>query len=234
MAFDVYAWMGTIVIAALVRFELQPDWVAAGWAALAFGLTAVAWRTKQRVFLLQGLLLVFGVLFRTGLHNFYQRSYFPAPSWGTTRWTTVGATLTLLLAPLPFLFKLREKNAPGKKAGLLRFLQAIARRPEQVFFFVMLGLLTTLLAIEMRHGMVTLSWGVEAMAVFVFALGVGERSFRLAGLGLLLLSAAKILVLDVWRLNPSDRYLTLIVLGAALLSVSFLYTRYRETIRQYL
>jgi len=49
-----------------------------------------------------------------------------------------------------------------------------------------------------------------------------------------LLSAAKILVLDVWRLNPSDRYLTLIVLGAALLSVSFLYTRYRETIRQYL
>lgn len=234
MAFDVYAWMGTITIAALVRFELQPDWVAAGWAALAFGLTAAAWRTKQRVFLLQGLLLVFGVLFRTGLHNFYQRSYFPAPSWETTRWTTVGAALILLLAPLPFLFKLREKNAPGQKGGLLRFLQAIARRPEQVFFFVMLGLLTTLLATEMRHGMVTLSWGVEAMAVFVFALGVGERSFRLAGLGLLLLSAAKILVLDVWRLNPSDRYLTLIVLGAALLSVSFLYTRYRETIRQYL
>jgi uncharacterized membrane protein len=86
----------------------------------------------------------------------------------------------------------------------------------------------------MRRGMVTLSWGVEAMAIFVFALWVGERSFRLAGLGLLLLSAAKILVLDVWRLNPSDRYLTLIVLGAALLSVSFLYTRYRETIRQYL
>jgi hypothetical protein len=228
------SWMGTITIAALVRFELEADWVAAGWAALAFGLTVVAWRSKQRVFLNQALFLSLAVLFRTSLHNFYQRSYFPAPSWITTRWTTVGTALLLLLAALPFVFRLREKNAPGHKTGVLRVFEFFKRRPEQVFFFIVLGLLTTLLAIEMRHGMVTLSWGVEAMAVFVVALWVGERSFRLAGLGLLLLSAAKILVLDVWRLNPSDRYLTLIVLGAALLSVSFLYTRYRETIQQYL
>jgi hypothetical protein len=180
------------------------------------------------------LFLSLGVLFRTSLHNFYQRSYFPAPSWTTTRWTTVGTALLLLLVALPFLFALREKNGPGHKTGVMRVFEFIERRPEQVFFFIVLGLLTTLFAIEMRRGMVTLSWGVEAMAVFVFALWVGERSFRLAGLGLLLLSAAKILVLDVWRLNPSDRYLTLIVLGTALLSVSFLYTRYRETIRQYL
>ena len=45
---------------------------------------------------------------------------------------------------------------------------------------------------------------------------------------------AKILVVDVWRLNPRDRYLTFIVLGAALLLVSFLYTRNREALRQYL
>jgi len=227
-------WMGTITVAGLVRFELEADWVAAGWAALAFGLTVVAWRSQQRVFSHQALLLSMGVLFRTILHNFYQRSYFPAPSWITTRWTTVGTALLLLLAALPFLFQLREKNMPSRKSGFRRVFEFFERRPEQVFFFIVLGLLTSLFAIEMRRGMVTLSWGVEAMAVFVFALWVGERSFRLAGLGLLLLSAAKILVLDVWRLNPSDRYLTLIVLGAALLSVSFLYTRYRETIRQYL
>jgi uncharacterized membrane protein len=65
-------------------------------------------------------------------------------------------------------------------------------------------------------------------------LWLGERSFRLSGLGLLLLCAGKILLVDVWRLNPRDRYLTLIVLGAALLLVSFLYTRNREALRQYL
>ncbi|MGO9345194.1 MAG: DUF2339 domain-containing protein [Terriglobales bacterium] len=54
------------------------------------------------------------------------------------------------------------------------------------------------------------------------------------GLGLLLLCVGKILSVDVWRLDPRDRYLTFIVLGAALLLVSFLYTRNREALRQYL
>jgi hypothetical protein len=35
-------------------------------------------------------------------------------------------------------------------------------------------------------------------------------------------------------MSPRDRYLTFIVLGSALVLVSFLYTRYRETIRRYL
>jgi uncharacterized membrane protein len=72
------------------------------------------------------------------------------------------------------------------------------------------------------------------VVVFVLALWLGERSFRLTGLGLLLLCAGKILLVDMWRLDLRDRYLTLIVLGAALLLVSFLYTRNREALRQYL
>lgn len=50
----------------------------------------------------------------------------------------------------------------------------------------------------------------------------------------MLLCVVKIIAIDVWRLNPRDRYLTFIVLGAALLLVSFLYTRNREAIRQYI
>ena len=113
-------------------------------------------------------------------------------------------------------------------------LEAVARRPEQALFFLAVGLLSALLAIEMRHGMVTLAWGVEGVAIFLMALWLGERSFRLTGLGLLLLCVAKILLVDVWRLNPRDRYLTFIVLGGALLLVSYLYTRNREALRQYL
>jgi len=53
-------------------------------------------------------------------------------------------------------------------------------------------------------------------------------------LGLLLLCFAKIMIRDVWQLQVSDRYLTFIVLGAALVLVHFLYNRYREKILQYL
>ena len=227
------SYLGTITIAALMRFELEADWVAAAWAALAFALLAVAWRSERRVFLYQGLLIGFGVLFRTVLHNFYQRSYFPASGW-ESRWISVGAVVALLFASLPFAFQVRRKDEPSLETGLVRLVQSLGRRPEQVFFFIAVVLLTVLLALEMRHGMVTVSWGVEGVAIFLLALWLEERSFRLSGLGLLLLCVGKILVVDVWRLNPRDRYLTLIVLGCALLLVSFLYTRHREAIRQYL
>ena len=230
---SICCWLGTLTVASLMRFELEADWVATAWAALAFALLAIAWRSGRRVFLSQGLLIVFGVLARTVLHNFYERSYFPAPFW-QSRWITAGAAVALLLASLPIAFQMRRKDEPSDETGIPRLMQALTRRPEQVFFFIAIGLLTVLLAIEMRHGMVTLSWGLEGVAVFLLALWLGERSFRLTGLGLLLLCVGKILVQDVWRLNPRDRYLTFIVMGGALLLVSFLYTRNREALRQYL
>jgi hypothetical protein len=87
-----------------MRFELEPDWVAAGWAALAFALIAIAWSSGKRLFLYQALLVIAGVLFRTMLHNFYERSYFPSPLWQSrwitveSRWVIVALTVALLLA----------------------------------------------------------------------------------------------------------------------------------------
>jgi len=230
---EICCWLGTVTVGSLMRFELEADWVAAAWAALAFALLAIAWRSSLRVFLYQALLVVFGVLFRTVLHNFYERSYFPAPVW-ESRWITVGATVTLLLAALPVAFRMRRKGEDDGSSGIGHLVRVFGRHPEQFFFFIAIGLLTVLLGLEMRHGMVTLSWGLEGLAVFLLALWVGERSFRLTGLGLLLLCIGKILVDDVWRLNPRDRYLTFIVMGGALLLVSFLYTKNREALRRYL
>jgi len=230
---ELMSYLGTITIASLMRFEVEADWVAAAWAALVFGLLAITWRSRLRVFLHQALLTAFAVLFRTTLHNFYQRSYFPAPLW-ESRKISVGTVVGLLFAALPFAFRVRKKAESSSESRVLRMLQTLGARPEQVIFFIAIGLLTVLLALEMRHGLITLSWGLEGVALFMFALWVGERSFRLSGLGLLLLCAGKILVVDVWRLSLPDRYLTLIVLGSALILVSFLYTRHREAIRQYL
>jgi len=72
------------------------------------------------------------------------------------------------------------------------------------------------------------------LGVFLFALLVGERSYRLTGLGLLLVCVAKILLMDIWRLSLSDRWIPLVVLGAVLSLVSLLYTRYPNVIRKYL
>ncbi len=231
-----FSFLSTLTLAALMRFELPPDWVVAAWAALVLVLVLVAWRMERRVFLAQALFFGFAVLFRTVLHNFYERSYFPAPFW-QSRPVCVSATVGLLFLALPFAFQLARQPEAVERAGggwLSKTAAGIDRAPEQVFFFVPFALLTVLLALEMRSGMVTVAWGLEAVGVFVFALWVGKRSFRLAGLGLLLLCVGKIVFVDVWAMLLRDRYLTFIVLGVALITVSTLYTRYRETLRQYL
>jgi len=124
--------------------------------------------------------------------------------------------------------------APADERPIEFTFRAVFDRPEQTLFFVPLLMITFLLDYEMRSGLITVSWGLEAVLVFLFALLVHERSFRLSGLALLLLCVGKIVFVDVWGLYGFDRYITFIIMGCALLLVSFLYTRYRDTIKQYL
>ena len=226
------AWCGTITIAALLRFELSPDWVAAGWALLALLLIAAARRRGRQLFLQQALLLAIGATFRGALHNLYERTYLPGPFWHS-RAVCTSATAALLFASLWFAFRLRRTDLDNG-TGITGALRALVHRPEQLLFFLPLGLVTALLAVTLRRGLITVGWSALGVVVFLFALLVRERSFRLAGLGLLLLGVAKIVVVDVWELSPRDRYLTFITLGSALLLVSFLYSRYREAIWRYL
>ena len=228
------AWCAAIALAGLLRFELDLDWVAAGWAMCALVLLAIAWVRKRGLFLQQALFFAFGAAFRGALHNLYERSYLPGPPWHTRALCT-GVTAIILFAGLWFAFRLRQTDASDAKSPFpIKLLRSIYRRPEQAFFFLPLGLLVALLALEMRRGMITVTWSLLGVLVFLFALWVRERSFRLAGLCLLLLGVGKIVVVDVWDLSPRDKYLTFICMGSALLLVSFLYTRYQEAIRRYL
>jgi uncharacterized membrane protein len=92
-----------------------------------------------------------------------------------------------------------------------------------------------LLFVELRsRGMATVAWGAEAVAVFLFALALKERTFRLSAITLLIVCVGKVILIDVWGLKPLDRDLTIIITGVALVSVSILFTRYKEVLRAYL
>jgi Predicted membrane protein (DUF2339) len=235
-AASVYSFLGTLTIAALARFELAQDWVAPAWAGMALMVVVIAWLTKRRVFLLQGSLLAFAVLLRAIAYNLYQQPSASRTFWESRAWL-VGAVVALLSAALILTLKLRAERPQGDRGNEASYRKVVTYldlHPEQVFFFIPFVLLTWLLGVELRHGLVTLGWGVEGMVVFVAVLRAGERSFRLSALGLLLLCVLKIALIDVWGLAGRDRYVTFITMGAALLVVSFLYSKYREVLRQYL
>ena len=222
-----HAWFGMASVAALMRFELDRNLVVTAWAALVVALMALAWWSGRRVFLLQGLVMSAAVLLRGALSNLMEGGMGTV----TGRLLHVGSAAALLFLGLVFAFPLARRAQEEKPAGPASL---FLRHPEQVLFFVPLALLTALLALEMRQGFVTIAWGIEGAAAFLFALWVKKRSYRLAGLGLLLLCVGKIVIVDAWRLQGAYRYLTFVVLGCLLLLVSFLYSRHREVFRQYL
>jgi hypothetical protein len=224
------SYFGTATLALLLYFELAAEAIAVSWAALVLVLLAIAWATGRRTFLHQGVLMS---LFATGrgmMFNLYDSS-----GAGTTfyhgRWFTVGMSAALMFLSLVFAFRLRQTKPNPSQGWLARVMNA---HPEQVLFFAPLVLVTALLERQVSSGALTMAWGIESVVVFILALMVGERSFRLAGLIWLLVCVGKILLIDVWRLEAANRYLTFILLGALLLGVSFLYSRYREIIRQYI
>jgi len=207
-------------------------WVSSIWAAMATVLLGLAWLLRRRAFLAQALALVLAVLGRAFFLDLWADT--PAGFWHGPLFHLSLAAL-ILMAALPFAFRLRgEGFFPASALKLPADLDLAFRSPHQVFFFAPFALMVVALAAKLNSGHITIAWSLLGLAVFLFALAVGERSYRLAGLSLLLLCVVKILLMDVWKLAPAERYPTLIVLGLALLAVSFLYTRFAKVIRRYL
>jgi hypothetical protein len=230
----IFAYLGTGAVIAVLYFQFHGEWVVIAWAVMVIATLAMALLVKQEVFVQQAILIALAVLGRGMFHNLFGGSYFSGSDW-RGRFAVLGSAILVLFASLPLAFEYRKRSTVDASAtGVRRAIAMVVHRVEQPLFFVPVVLLTTMLALKMDHGMVTLAWGVEAVLIFVAALLVKERSYRLTGMLLLLLCVGKILAVDVWRLAPRDKYLTFIVLGASLILVSFLYSKYRETIRQYL
>jgi hypothetical protein len=229
---DLIAYFGTGSVVALAYFQTPVEWVVVAWAALALVLVIAEWALNKQVFLQQAILLAIGVVGRGLAHNIFGGSYFTADGW-RGNYNILSIASALLLLALPIAFRLRKRYAELSILPKLSRLLAL-KHPEQWFFYAPVVLITFMIAIKMNPGMVTLSWGVEGVVVIMLGLFASERSYRITGLFLLLLCVGKILALDIWQLNGRDRYLTLMVLGAALILVSILYSKFRETVRRLL
>ncbi|HET7105708.1 MAG TPA: DUF2339 domain-containing protein [Candidatus Acidoferrum sp.] len=238
LAAPALAWLGSATLILFARSYFPGGSALIAWAALTVLFIGVAWAAQRDIFLHQSVVLAFIVFFR-GLSYELLAAGHPNFPGHFDRWVYVAVAAALIFLCQAFAFPIRERFAaqrsrPSSEDDLFANLSALLRRPEQIYFFLPMILVTFLIFNEVSQGRVTIGWGLEAVAAFLFALIVGERSFRLAGLGLLLVCVAKIVLLDVWRQEVSDRFITFIILGIALLLVSYLYTRYSEAIRRYL
>ena len=226
------AYLGTGTVVALLYFQFANDWLVTAWAVVVFVLFGLALLLDRPIFLYQALLLTLGACSRGLMHNLFGASYFTGTDW-VGRISVLGSAIAVMLACLPFAFRWRDRYRARPST---HWMGALARHPEQFMFFAPVVLLTLMLALKMRAGIVTVAWGIEALAIVIFAFLISERSFRLTGFLLLMASFAKMLLLDMWSRAWTwpDRYITFFIVGVAMVSASFLYNKYSDKIRQFL
>jgi hypothetical protein len=229
---NLIAYFGTGSLAALLYYQTSPEWIVVAWSMLVLALMTVALFLDKEVFLQQAVFLVVGVVARGVAHNIFGASYFVAGGW-VGKFSVLLLTAALLFAALTVAFSLRKRYS-ARPLGSLLSRRLGFHRPEQFLFFAPVVLIVLMIAVKMNPGMVTLSWGIVGVMVILLGLLVSQRSYRLTGLVLLLLCVGKIVLRDAWHLSERDRYITFIVLGAALTLVSALYSKYRDTVRRLL
>lgn len=227
------AYLGTATLAALFYFQFDPEWVVVSYALIALALFAAAWFLKREIFLHQGILVTLGTFARGMAHNLFGSSNFTNGTW-SGRYFITSTAIAVLFATLAFAFPLREEfEAQRNAAQRGRIAAAIVGRPEQLQFFVPVILLTVMLALKSDEGMLTVSWGIEAMLIVFFALWVvKERTFLHAGFGLMVLCIAKIAVMDFWRFDLVHKVITCIGVSLASIAVHLLYARYGQRLRE--
>jgi hypothetical protein len=229
---NLIAYFGSGSVVALLYYQLAPQWIIAGWALLVVAFTVSALVLDEEVFLEQTALLAIGIVVRGLAHNVFGSSYYISGGW-RGKFSALSLTSALLFATLPIAFKIRRRYQDRPRGSYLAHYLA-ARRPDQSLFFAPLLLLVVSFAVKLDPGMVTLAWSIVGLVVILLGLVTSQRSYRLAGLTLLLLCIGKIVFRDAWRLDERSRYITFIVLGAALMLVSALYSKYRDQLSRLL
>lgn len=226
------AYFGAGSVVALLSYQLAPQWVITGWAFVVIAMMAAAFLLDKEVFLEQSALLTAGIVLFGLVVNIFGDGDSGGDFW-SARVSSLALTSALLFAALPSALRIRTRYADRPRASLLAYFIG-ARRPDQFLFFAPLLLIVFTIAVKMNPGMITLAWGIVGLAVIPLGLLARQRSYRLSGLALLVLCIGKIVVHDAWQLGERDRYITFIVLGAMLIIVSALYSKYREQVSRLL
>jgi hypothetical protein len=213
-----YLWAPAILAVALMRFELGRSMAVAGWALAVVALYRTGLVQKIADLRWQSYPIAILAFWRCWNTNFY----IPESLAGIRGRLLTGAVVigsfyaAQLLSP-------REEEGKG-----------LDRHARAFYSLLASVLLAVLLFYEVSGGVLTMAWGVEGLALLAAGFPLRDRLQRLSGLFLFLVCVLKLFFYDLRQLGTFNRILSFIVLGAILIGVSWIYTRFRDRIQRYL
>ena len=217
-----YLFAPAILMVALLRFELGRALAVVGWALLCIALYRIGLGKDIGNLRWQSYAIAIVTFWRCWNTNFYiPDSLAGMPGRVLTGALVIGCFYgAQLLSP-------RDSASDFARTRL--------DRHARTFFSLLASvLLAVLLFYEVSGSMLTMAWGVEAVALLAAGFPLRDRLQRLSGLFLFLICVMKLFLYDLRQLETINRILSFIVLGVILVSVSWIYTRFRDRIQRYL
>ena len=218
----ILAFFGVAFLSVSPLMILGVGWCCVSWSVLAAVMTSIERRTKMVLFgwMAQITLLAAAII---GLFNIAPQVYYTeADAGGASYWYGL-ALRAIRLWTLP---------AAGvwisRRARYFGWLLSVTVAVAFLFYSCEAWRLATVFLPSFKHGAVTLAWTIAAFSSVWYGLSVRVKAYRLTGLILLGVSAAKLLVIDTAQLTTPARVAAFAVVGVLSIVGAFLYIRFRE------
>ncbi|MGE5192178.1 MAG: DUF2339 domain-containing protein [Deltaproteobacteria bacterium] len=226
-----YLYIPTILLVVLLRFELGRVLAVSGWAILMVNLLALGIRQKNEDLRWQSYLVAILTFARSWATNFNM----PESLTGAFGRAETGALVIGCLYLAGFLSPRSAEPLRAAAAGGLTWgLNWFDHHARRVFPVLADVLLTVLVWYEVSGKLLTAGWAIEGTVLLLVGVLAGESVFRRSGLVLLLLCTLKVFAYDLRELEMPYRILSFILLGLLLIAVSWIYTRFRDSMRRYI
>ncbi len=220
-----YSYAAAILVVALMRFEFGRAYAVLGWAAILLIFYWLGRRQDEFDFRAQSYLLAILTFARSWATSVYLLgSFYGLPE----RVVTMIPVIAALLAAT---FMSPRQAVPAFRPGnWATYVDTVSR---QFFALLASALVPILIFYQLSADYVSMGWAIAALALLGTGFATKERTFRLCGLALLLLTLGKVTLFDLAGVETIYRILSFIVLGVILLLASLAYTRYRKTVERY-
>jgi hypothetical protein len=212
-----YLYAGAILLVVLMRQELGRTMTVVGWSILGVALVYCGHRLKKPDLLWQSYVLAVLTFVRSWTTNFY----IPESLLGMPVRVLTGAIVVAAFYASEFLSP-RAEQVLGQV------------KPRVLFSCLATALLTVMLYYEVSGSLLTVAWGIQGIGLLLAGFPLRERVLRLAGLALFFFCISKLFFYDLRELETGYRILSFFVLGLLLLGASWVYTRFREQLKQLL
>ena len=228
-----YIWMAPIVVAVLMRFELGRVFTASGWAVFGLALLVLAVKRRDVDYRIQSYILSGAAFSRGWTTNFEAPGVFGGVSLELAVAAIVIASLYASEFVVPRFWHDRRSTPEAGEPNhpLLLWVDLHARELFSIFATILLG---AVLFHDVPAGLLTVAWAMQGLVLLAAGFSSREAILRRSGLVLLGVCLVKVLGYDSRQLETLARILSFMLLGAVLIVVSWIYTRFGLKLRQYL